>query len=387
MVELQKIKQMTICHLIIAITFFTCGLLCNIAQFLLLILVKPWNPILFRKLAFYPCYAFYAQLLGVVEWYGGGRLTVFMDEDTAKHIGKEHGVMIMNHTYEIDWLMAWMVLDKFHMLGSSKAFAKKALSYAPILGWAWSMAEFVFLNRDFDKDKEIIAKQLKIVFAYPDPIWLLLNAEGTRFTPAKHEASVKFAQERGMTVLKHHLIPRTKGFTTSLPTMRGICPAIYDVNLVFKRDAKVRPTITNVLSGEHLEPTMFIRRFPLEQVPKDEKAAADWVQNLYVEKDRLVDSFHETGSFFKTSGFKEVPSKVLQPRLSTLICFVSVALIANLWILKFLFSSLLSANWLGLLTALFVLGLFYVLLMKVSNMSKISKASAYGAGQAKPKTN
>ncbi|KAH8366214.1 hypothetical protein KR093_010199 [Drosophila rubida] len=387
MVELQKIKQMTICHLIVAITFFSCGLLCNIAQFLLLILVKPWNPVLFRKLMYYPCYAFYSQLICVVEWYGGGRLRVYMDEETAKHVGKEHGVMIMNHTYEIDWLMAWLVLDKFKMLGSSKAFAKKALSYAPILGWAWNMAEFVFLNRDFDKDKEIIAKQLKIVFSYPDPTWLLLNAEGTRFTPAKHEASVKFAQERGMTVLKHHLIPRTKGFTSSLPTIRGICPAVYDVNLVFKRDAKVRPSITAVLSGDLLEPYMFIRRIPLEQVPTEEKAAADWMQKLYVEKDRLADSFHETGSFFKTSGFKEVPGKVIQPRVSSLINFVAVALLSNLWILNFLITSLLSANWIGFLIALSVLGLFYALLTKVSNMSKISKASAYGASEGKPKTN
>lgn len=58
-----------------------------------------------------------------------------------------------------------------------------------------------------------------------------MNAEGTRFTEKKHEASVKFAEERGMTVLKHHLIPRTKGFTTSLPHLREKC-VIYDIQLV-----------------------------------------------------------------------------------------------------------------------------------------------------------
>lgn len=147
--------------------------------------------------------------------------------------------MIMNHSYEIDWLAGWMLLDHYQLLGNAKAFAKKTLGFMPILGWAWWMAEFVFLNRDFDKDKEIIARQLKIAYSNPNPNWVLLYAEGTRFTASKHEASVKFAQERGMTVLKHHLIPRTKGFTTSLPALRGHCPAIYDLNLVFKKDAKV----------------------------------------------------------------------------------------------------------------------------------------------------
>ncbi|KAM8710885.1 hypothetical protein ACLKA7_017503 [Drosophila subpalustris] len=387
MVELKKLKKMTICHLIIAITFFTCGFICNIAQLLLVILVKPINPMLFRKLMYYPCYAFFSQLICVIEWYGGARLRVYMDAEVEKHAGKEHGLMIMNHTYEIDWLVGWVMLDKFQLLGTSKAFAKKALGMLPIIGWAWHMAEFVFLNRDFDKDKEIIARQLKIVFSYPDPTWLLLNAEGTRFTESKHAASVKFAQERGMTVLKHHLIPRTKGFTTSLPTLRGICPAIYDVNLVFKKDAKVPPNINAVLSGDHLEPSMFIRRIPLDQVPEDEKAAAEWMQQLYVEKDKLMDSFHETGSFFKQSGFKEVPVKVFQPRLSSLLCFGVVALVSNLYILQFLVSSLLAANWFGFITVLLVLGGFFLLLRKASNMSKISKASAYGANAGKSKSN
>lgn len=37
--------------------------------------------------------------------------------------------------------------------------------------------------------------------------------EGTRFTQRKHEESMKVAREKGMTELKHHLLPRTKGFS------------------------------------------------------------------------------------------------------------------------------------------------------------------------------
>ena len=37
--------------------------------------------------------------------------------------------------------------------------------------------------------------------------------EGTRFTQAKHEASMKIAKEKGFPELKHHLLPRTKGFS------------------------------------------------------------------------------------------------------------------------------------------------------------------------------
>lgn len=42
-----------------------------------------------------------------------------------------------------------------------------------------------------------------------------------------------------MYVLKHHLIPRTKGFTASLSVLKKKCPAIMDVQLVFAKDDKV----------------------------------------------------------------------------------------------------------------------------------------------------
>lgn len=113
-----------------------------------------------------------------------------------------------------------MFCEKVGVLGNCKAYAKKVISYIPTIGWSWKFAEFVFLERSFDKDKQIILTQLNEIFDYPDPVWLLLNAEGewfyivnidrltfnifyfkgTRFTKTKHEASVKFAQERHMVI-------------------------------------------------------------------------------------------------------------------------------------------------------------------------------------------
>ncbi|KAH8322973.1 hypothetical protein KR059_012289 [Drosophila kikkawai] len=371
-------------RLVIAVTFFTAGFFINIAQLFLILVVRPFDKRLSRSIMYYLTYSFYCILVCVAEWYAGGKLRVYIDpEDEKRFFGKEHGLLLMNHTYEIDWLTAWMITDKLGILGGTKAYAKKMLRYVPIVGWVWWMAEFIFLDRNFEKDKIVIKNQLKEVFSYPDPVWLLLNAEGTRFTPAKHELSVKFAQERGLPLLKHHLIPRTKGFTTSLPTMRGICPAIYDINLAFKRDAEPKPTLLSQLNGEPVEPYMYIRRVPLEQVPDGEKEAAAWMQDFYVEKDKIIDSFHETGSFFKTSGVKAVPEKIYKPRLSTLLNFIGWASFASLGILYYLVTSLIAGNWFGFFTVVLILGGFYGLMAHAVNASKISKASAYGAAGKK----
>ena len=41
---------------------------------------------------------------------------------------------------------------------------------------------------------------------------MAIFCEGTRYTVEKHKLAVKYAQEKGLPVLKHHLVPRTKGF-------------------------------------------------------------------------------------------------------------------------------------------------------------------------------
>lgn len=68
--------------------------------------------------------------------------------------------------------MGWVLCEKVGVLGNCKAYAKKVIQYFPAVGWAWKFAEFVFLERSYEKDKEIIARQLKEVFDYPDPVWV-----------------------------------------------------------------------------------------------------------------------------------------------------------------------------------------------------------------------
>ncbi|XP_011199230.2 1-acyl-sn-glycerol-3-phosphate acyltransferase gamma [Bactrocera dorsalis] len=380
MTSLAELKKLTIVHLGIAVTFFISGLVINLVQLILYIALKPFNVALFRHIMYYLCYSLYSQLIFIAEWYSNSTLHLYIDpEELEKFCGEEHAMIIQNHSYEIDWLCGWMFADKVKCLGNCKAYAKKAISYVPVMGWAWKFAEFVFLERSYDKDIEIISRQLKEVFAYPDPVWLLLNAEGTRFTPKKHEASVKFAEERGLPVLKHHLIPRTKGFTTSLPSMRGRCPAIYSTTLAFRKEAKNAPTISTLLNGYSVEGHLHARRIPVESVPENEKEAAEWLHNLYREKDRLVDSFHTTGNFFDASGLKEVPVTVLKYRPCSLINFALWAVFSISLVLYYLISSLLSQNWIGLSIAVGILVAFYILMVKSINMSKISKASSYGS--------
>jgi len=121
--------------------------------------------------------------------------------------------------------------------------------------------------------------------------------------------------------------------------------------------------------------------------------------DFFAEKDKIIDSFHETGSFFKNSGVKEVPEKIYKPRLASLLNFLGWAAVSVLCILHYLVTSLVAGNWIGFITVISILGgcklrkctlkelniIWYTLfsvygLMECAvNASKISKGSAYGA--------
>ncbi|XP_076637140.1 1-acyl-sn-glycerol-3-phosphate acyltransferase gamma [Colletes latitarsis] len=380
------LKQFPLFHLMFAITFFTSGLIINYFQCLLYIGLRPFSKYYYRKINYYLCYSFYTQLVFLTEWWSGSELILYTDKnDFDKYCGHEHGLLLMNHTYEIDWLVGWVFCDRIRVLGNCKAYAKKAIQYIPTLGWAWKFAESIFLERNWEKDKEIISSQIMELANYPDSIWLLLNAEGTRFTTRKLEASQKFAREKGLPVLKYHLTPRTKGFTASIPHMRGKIPAIYDVQVHFKQSDPVKPTITNLLLGKRVVCYMYIQRIPLEEVPEDDEAAAEWLYKVYQKKDRLAESFIQTGDFFATSGVPKTDCLLLPRRYYSFLNTIFWGVVVLVPMLYYLIILFLSGSTIYFSIGVGILLLFYFLMHKTIGMSEISKSSSYGADDNKSK--
>lgn len=375
-----QVKKSTLIHALFAISFFVSGLLINLAQLVIFIFVKPFNKRLFRQLLYYLCFSFHSQLLFMAVWWSGCKLNVFIDPEVLKkNVGNEHVLLLMNHCYEIDWLMGWMFCDYAHVLGNCKAYAKKAISYIPTVGWSWKFSEFIFLERNYDKDKVAIETQLNELLDYPSPMWLLLNAEGTRFTKTKHEASVKFAREHGMPELKHHLLPRTKGFSLSVPHMLGRNIAIYDIQLAIPKDAKVAPTLSNILLGKSIEADMLVRRIPVEDIPRDEEECGKWLHAQFVNKDKIQDSFHKHGDFFHDTGVEKLKPFRIGKNPALLINTLGWAIFIIPPMIYYVLSSLIHGNFITFGICVSILFAFYFLMQKSIGMSKISKASSYGA--------
>ncbi|CAB0019411.1 unnamed protein product [Nesidiocoris tenuis] len=372
------IKRSPVAHLLMIITFFASGIIINLLQALLYYFLRPVSKYAFRKLNYYLCYSLYSELVFLAEWWSGSDVEVYIDQDDLKkYFGNEHAMLILNHTYDIDWLIGWIFCERCRVLGNCKAYAKKSIQYVPTMGWGWKFSESVFLDRSWDKDKEIIGRQIAEIANYPDPMFLLLFAEGTRFTPDKHKASLSFAKEKGLPQLKHHLTPRTKGFISSLPQLRGKVPAIYNIQMVFRPEDKVAPTVMNLLLGKPVVAHMHFERIPLEEVPEDEEKASQWLRDLYLRKDKLMDSFLTTGDYFKTSGVPPLEPIRMSRRPYSLANMCFWALTTLIPITYGLIRLLTSGSTVYISLGAGIISGFVILYMLIE-LTKIDKGSSYG---------
>lgn len=134
--DLNFLKKSRLVHLCMAISFFTSGVLVNFIQGILYLGLRPFNKVLYRKINWYLCWTMYArkffhvcinlkmskyfvlELVMLGDWWSNTRMLIYSDQKIFnQYYGKEHAFCVMNHSYEVDWLIGWMLADRVHCLG------------------------------------------------------------------------------------------------------------------------------------------------------------------------------------------------------------------------------------------------------------------------------
>ncbi|KAJ0847880.1 putative 1-acylglycerol-3-phosphate O-acyltransferase [Helianthus annuus] len=135
---------------------------------------------------------------------------------------------------------------------------KKSSKFLPVIGWSMWFSEFLFLERKWAKDESTLKAGLRRLKDYPQPFLMALYVEGTRFTNAKLLAAQEYASSTGLPVPRNVLIPRTKGFVTSVREMRSFAPAIMDMTVAIPKDS-TPPTMLRLFKGQSSVVRLFHR--------------------------------------------------------------------------------------------------------------------------------
>lgn len=152
-------------------------------------------------------------MVAALEWWSGTECTLYTDPKSYPLYGNENAIVVLNHSYEIDFLCGWTFCERFGVLGvreivpakqsahfplfelrsfsswiflykqfsiltffqSSKVLAKKELAYVPVIGWMWYFLEIVFCKRNWEQDRRTVAQGLQNLQDYPEHFWVNLT--------------------------------------------------------------------------------------------------------------------------------------------------------------------------------------------------------------------
>ncbi|KAH9500614.1 1-acyl-sn-glycerol-3-phosphate acyltransferase delta [Bulinus truncatus] len=372
---IQQLKGMLLSHLLIGYIFIMSGL---IVTFLMLCscIIWPFNRHLYRKINVHLAYAHWSQFTFLAQWWAGSKVLLYASPEDLKYIGKEHTLTIMNHKFDIDWLMAWILAERLQMLGNTKIYGKEILKYVPLIGWAWYFTESIFLKRQWEHDKKIIENDLKLATDYPEGYYvtLLLFPEGTRFTEEKQKASEEVCRAKGYPVLKHVLLPRPKGFIITVHGLRGHFPTILNCTVAFSKDGPA-PNLMNILQGKPMLAHFHAERIPLESVPiETDEVCADWLRKLFKKKDDMYEGFLHTETF-------PGPTHDVPRRINDLLMWMFWAVLTCVPLFYYIGSLFIAGSLTQQITVVVAAVILSVIVRMMISVTEIHKGSEYGKGR------
>lgn len=300
----------------------------------------------------------WSEVVWLMDWWAGVQIRVYADSETWKHMGKEHALIVSNHRSDLDWLVGWVMAQRVGCLGSTLAVMKKSSKFLPVIGWSMWFSEYIFLERSWAKDETNLKSSFQRLKGFPQPFWMALFVEGTRFTEAKLKAAQDYAVSAGLPVPRNVLIPRTKGFVSAVANLRAFVPAIYDITVAVPKES-ASPTLLRLLRGQPSLIHLQARRYLTKDLPETEDGLAQWCKNIFVSKDDLLERHKEDNSFGE-----ELYKPIARPfkPLLVVLCWSILLLYVTGRLLRPLLSSWIGVAWVtgGLATVFFLMQVFII---------------------------
>lgn len=323
----------------VGIIFILSGLIVNLIQAVLFILVRPVSKSLHRRINKIVAELLWLELIVLVDWWANLKIEVYADDETFELLGKEHALVISNHNSDLDWLVGWILAQRSGCLGSALAVMKKEAKVLPIIGWSMWFSDYVFLERSWGKDERILQSGFDRLADFPMPFWLALFVEGTRFTQAKLLAAQEFAASRGIPVPRNVLIPRTKGFVSAVTHLRSFVPAIYDATVAVA-NSQPAPTFLRIFRGQSSVIKVLLERHSMQELPETADGIAQWCKDAFVTKDAVLEKYFSK-DIFSDKKLQDIG----RPKKSLFVMIFWSSLLAYATVRLFQWLSLFLASW------------------------------------------
>ncbi|KAF3769301.1 hypothetical protein M406DRAFT_95986 [Cryphonectria parasitica EP155] len=262
----------------------------------LILLLRPLSPSLAYHLSSPIAYSCWAWIQLIFERINGARIVI--SGDTLPE--GESAVVISNHVGWSDFYMIQALAMRCKMLGYCRYFAKAQLKKVPLLGWGLMAMGMPLVTRNWQHDRRELDRVFHGITHARFPTWLISFSEATRFTPQKHKESQTWCTANNRPQPRHLLYPRTKGFVATVTHIRQTphVRAVYDLTIAYQRgrEWQAAPAFWDTLSVPRLSEgragyrfEVHVRRWPMEELPRDEEELVRWIEQRWVEKGQWLE--------------------------------------------------------------------------------------------------
>jgi len=235
---------------------------------------------------------FFGKVVKHLVTWGKGK--VFLYGDVLPE--RETVFVVMNHRWLADWMACFQVAIRKGRLGCVKLFAKKSVLYLQPFGLGLLAVGWPLLSRNWEEDQRTINNTFYNLKTRKLPFWLASHVEGTRITPEKLKQSHEYAKKNDLPILNNVLLPRKRGFVTTIKALRDNLDAIYDLTAVWG-DGKTEPKFEDIVMRRGITLHIHVRRFPMNQIPIQDEELYNWLIERFKEKDQLIEHLKQFGEF------------------------------------------------------------------------------------------
>ncbi|KAG6792851.1 hypothetical protein POTOM_002010 [Populus tomentosa] len=329
----------------VGIIFILSGLIVNLIQAVLFILVRPVSKSLHRRINKIVAELLWLELIVLVDWWANLKIEVYADDETFELLGatlREVVVMLAKNDFSgkvSKYTDSFRNSMRSGCLGSALAVMKKEAKVLPIIGWSMWFSDYVFLERSWGKDERTLQSGFERLVDFPMPFWLALFVEGTRFTQAKLLAAQEFAASRGIPVPRNVLIPRTKGFVSAVTHLRSFVPAIYDATVAVA-NSQPAPTFLRIFRGQSSVIKVLLERHSMQELPETADGIAQWCKDAFVTKDAVLEKYFSK-DIFSDKKLQDIG----RPKKSLFVMIFWSSLLAYATVRLFQWLSLFLASW------------------------------------------
>ncbi|EEB15395.1 1-acylglycerol-3-phosphate acyltransferase, putative [Pediculus humanus corporis] len=219
----------------------------------------------------------------------------------------ESSVLIMNHRTRVDWGFLWLAL--FHCCQPNahnvKYVLKSSLMHLPGPGWVMQTCSFIFVHRNWSRDKFLINQMINYLNNSDQLYQVLIFPEGTDLTEDTIRKSHKYADEKNYERYYKVLHPKTSGFAFIVQKMKtgGQLKAIYDITIGYPKTIPISER--DLIKGKFPEEVhLHVKRYSSRILPHQEKDLKKWLRSIWKGKEMLLQNFY-TVKHFPTEKLKE----------------------------------------------------------------------------------